>query len=72
MGNINTAFGDYFLLLDENQANLEPIGKDLCFFGQLCSQSEFDLLKNEASQTKRILSDLCRQTSGMGGVLPDS
>jgi len=72
IGNIHTDFGDYLLLLDGNQAVLEPVGKGLCFFGQLCAQSEVELLKNEALQTKRILSNLCRQTAGMDCALPDS
>ncbi|MPL99635.1 hypothetical protein SDC9_45853 [bioreactor metagenome] len=72
MGSIHTDSGDFLLLLDGNQTVLEPVGKGLCFFGRLCPQSEFDFLKNEASQTKRILSDLCRQATDISGTLPDS
>ena len=63
MGVIKAGGENYIVLLDGPQAVLEPVDKEIVFFGKLCSDAPASL-QNEADKTMRIFSGLCRQKAG--------
>ncbi|SDM93423.1 hypothetical protein [Acetanaerobacterium elongatum] len=63
MGVIKAGGENYIVLLDGQQALLEPAGQGVVFFGRLCSDAPA-ALQNEADKTMRIFSCISRQKVG--------